>query len=82
MSPLLQICSSRLLANNINKQNFINLLGQRLVENGYQVLNAAGDADTLIVSTALESSLENDVIVGEDTDLLVLLCFHSVAERI
>ena len=37
-----------------------------------------GDAYVLIVKTAVESARErNTVLVGDDTDLLVLLCFYT-----
>jgi len=40
--------------------------------------HAKGDADVLIVKTAVESARErNTVLVGGDTDLLVLLCFYT-----
>ena len=38
---------------------------------------ASGDADLLIVKTAVEATRKSDtVLVGDDTDLLVLLCFY------
>lgn len=37
-----------------------------------------GDADVLIVQTTIETALNsNTVLVGDDTDLLVLLCHHA-----
>ena len=41
------------LSNCKNKQNFINMLGQCLQENGIHVQHATGDADLLIVQTAI-----------------------------
>ena len=39
---------------------------------------ANGDADLLIVKTAVESARTSImVLVGDDTDLLVLLCYHA-----
>ena len=36
------------------------------------------DADLLIVKTALEcAQSRNTVVIGDDTDLLVLLCYHN-----
>ena len=64
------------LANTRNKQMFISHLAAKLVEHGCIVRHASGDADRLIVMTAIEFSGASDVIVvGEDTDLLVLLLF-------
>ena len=38
---------------------------------------AKGDTDLLIVKTTVKLSAEADVVlVGDDTDLLVLLCHH------
>ena len=65
------------LSNCENKQNFINMLGQCQQENGIYVQHATGDADLLIVQTAINYTETNDtVIIGEDTDLLVLMCYH------
>ena len=41
-------------------------------------IHAEGDADLLIVQTAIQSSRSvTTVLVGDDTDLLVLLCHHA-----
>lgn len=62
------------LSNNTNKQRFINMLGSYLEKKKYNVYHAPGDADLLIVQKAVESSTVMDtVLVGDDTDLLVLL---------
>jgi hypothetical protein len=40
------------------------------------------DADTLIVSTAIHETVSNEtVVVGEDPDVLVLLCHHGDNSR-
>ena len=45
---------------------------------GIQATQAKADADLLIVHTAVTCSLErHTVLVGDDTDLLVLLCYHA-----
>ncbi len=42
------------------------------------VYHPAGDADVLIVQKAMEwSATTNTVLVGDDTDLLILLCYHA-----
>ena len=47
-------------------------------EDNCPTYHAEGDADVLIVKTAVESAKErNTVLVGADTDLLVLLCFYT-----
>lgn len=54
------------------------MLGDQLEKTGCKVYHAPGDADLLIVQKAVESATKLDtVLVGDDTDLLVLLCFHA-----
>ena len=66
------------LANSTNKQKFINMLGSYLEKKECKVYHAPGDADLLIVQRAVESSSVMDtVLVGDDTDLLVLLCYYT-----
>ena len=63
------------LSNKVNKQRFINLLSEMLEKHGHQTLHARADADVLMVETAIASAAKRDtVLVGDDTDLLVLLC--------
>lgn len=60
-----------------NKQCLIELLGEVLQEAGCEVFHAQADADVLIVQKAIESANSKDtVLVGDDTDLLVLLLYH------
>ena len=66
-----------LLANPKNKQRVINTLSHFLQENNCPTYHAEGDAHVLIVKTAVESARDrNTVLAGDDTDLLVLLCFY------
>jgi len=68
----------RFLANSRNKQKFMHLLSGKLQTAGVETHHADADADLLIVLTAIESAkTQETVLVGEDTDLLVLLCFHA-----
>jgi 5'-3' exonuclease len=65
------------LSNTVNKQRFIDLLGERLEQAGCETHHATGDADVLIVQTAVQAAANcQTILVGDDTDLLVLLCFH------
>ena len=67
------------LTNRENKQMFIGLLRKHLESEGCQTRQAQADADLLIVQTAIsaaERTTETAFLVGDDTDLLVLLC-HS-----
>ena len=66
------------LSNHENKQNFINLLGTYLINKECLVTNASDDADLQIVQTAIMKANEKTtVVIGEDTDVLVLLCYHA-----
>ena len=68
----------RFLRNAVNKQRFINLLSATLEEDGCKTVHAVGDADFLIMKTAIEyASSRNTIVIGEDTDILVLLCHHA-----
>ena len=63
------------LSNTVNKQRFINMLASELEQYGCTVQHAAADADVLIVQTTLAQATQQDtVLIGDDMDLLVLLC--------
>jgi len=69
------------LNNQENKQAFIDMLGVCLTSDGINVLHAQGDADTMIVDTAINLVRQNPTtVIGEDTDLLVLLLHHHTAD--
>ena len=69
------------LSNLRNKKRFIDMLIFHLTENGITVVQAEGDADLLVVEEALKAVKSMDtVVVGEDTDILILLLFHSATE--
>lgn len=73
----LQMKKEDFLSNKENKQRFVNMLGDCLEDDGIKVRHASGDADVLIVLTAIESAQHHDtVLIGEDTDLLILLLHH------
>lgn len=62
-----------------NKQSLINLITENLVSRGCKVINAKGDADMDIVKAALHSAEHHSTtVVGEDTDILVLLLCHPL----
>ena len=66
------------LTNKANKQQFIYMLGRYLEKEGCKVFHAPEDADVLIVKKAVESaSSMHTVLVGDDTDLLILLCYYA-----
>ncbi|CAH1115838.1 unnamed protein product [Psylliodes chrysocephalus] len=66
---------SEFLKNTSNKTNFISFLAVKLTAAKFKVQISPGDADTHIVNTAVIFCTENKkgVIVGEDTDLLVII---------
>ena len=66
------------LTNDINKQTIIHLIADCLREKGCNVINSAGDADVDIVKAAVTMAYDKStIVIGEDTDLLCLLLFHS-----
>ena len=66
------------MANRQNKQCFIFMLSEGLKKNNCEVHHVSGNADLLIVMKAVQSAnSSNTVLVGDDTDLLVLLCHHA-----
>ena len=65
------------LSNPVNKQKFIELLQNDQQKSGCCRVNADSNADCRIVQTTLLQGRENNVaLIGEDTDLLVLLLHH------
>ena len=62
------------LNNTVNKQKFINVLHDAFKRTDYTILHAKGDVDVLIVETAKTA---DTILVGDDTDLLILLCYYA-----
>ena len=78
MDMKLTVTKDAFLSNSSNKQHFIQILGEKLVEQGCKVLHDHSDADLQIVNTAIKSAISRDTIsVGNDTDLLVLLIHRA-----
>ena len=75
----LQTCSQKIfLKKDRNKVQFISTLSEKL-RRGHEVQNSTGDADTQIVSAALQyaEDIDNDILVAAgDTDILVLIMCH------
>ena len=66
------------LSRDINKQRLINLISAEIEQKGCTVVNAAGDVDVDIVRSAVDASLlYSTTLIGEDTDLLVLLLYYA-----
>ena len=69
------------LANRQNKQRFIFMLSEEFTKTNCDTHHASGNADLLIVQKAMQSDAACiTVLVGDDTDLLVLLCYHESLE--
>lgn len=66
------------LSNEMNKTQFIKFLANHLQIQGHNAKISNGDADTLIVSTALELARNGQsvVVVAEDTDIFIMLLYH------
>lgn len=65
------------LSNEKNKHQFIQLLSRSLRDAGHVVHNSTSDADTMLVSVALKSASNRQVVVvSDDTDVLLLLVHH------
>ena len=65
------------LSNKKNKQHFVNMLGQHLECSGHNVVMCQQDADVQIVKEAMDAlALADTIIVGDDTDVLVLAIHH------
>ena len=66
------------MSNPDNKLDFIFMLSRCLEENERNTINAKGDADVFIVKTAVKCAENREVaLIGGDTDMLVLLCYHA-----
>lgn len=75
---IIQSKKDQFLNNKENKQRFLVYLSDKLERAGCITDHAKHDADVLIVQTAIASARTKDtVLVGDDTDLLVLLLHHA-----
>ena len=64
----------------MNKRALIKLISGRLREKGCHTIQAEGDADLDRVKAAVaKSAYKSTSLIGEDTDLLVLLLYHAPA---
>ena len=60
------------------KQQFIFMLSTELEKSNYKTYHAHRDANLLVVQKAVRSATTSKtVLVGEDTNLIVLLCYHA-----
>ncbi|CAJ1064633.1 hypothetical protein SNEBB_002215, partial [Xyrichtys novacula] len=70
------------LSNGANKQALIQLIMERMRQNGCNIIQAEGDADVEIAKAAISmSAFRPTTLIGEDPDLLVLLLYHADASK-
>ncbi|XP_043279745.1 uncharacterized protein [Venturia canescens] len=84
-STLVTLSQTRFLSNTLNKMKLIQLLSQYLSARGINVKVAQEDADALIARAAIEQRQKTGrevAVVGNDTDLLVLLIVLTHCSRI
>ena len=73
----LMVDKESFLSNNLNKQNFIDMLSDEMRKNNIKTIHAEDDADLLIVQTSISLAMEKRTfVIAEDTDILVLLCHY------
>ena len=69
------------LRNLDNKQWFLEMLVVKMNNAQLKPIQSSGDADLLIAQSATESAAAKPtVVIGEDTDLLVLLLHHAAED--
>ena len=74
---LVPYTKERFLSSPNNKKQLINFLSQLLKEDGQIVDLCKADADTKIVSTALDIAKTSPVfVVADDTDIAIMLLYH------
>ena len=72
------VCLSKedFLSHSQNKAKFAYLIGEKLKQVGCRVVHSTDDADRDIAVTSVHESLTKDVtVIGEDTDLLILMLY-------
>jgi len=70
------------LSRDINKAAMITLISAALIRKGCRVIQSPGDADIDIVQATVERSRHcTTTLVGEDTDLLILLFHYSSTDN-
>ncbi|CAH1107775.1 unnamed protein product [Psylliodes chrysocephalus] len=75
-TTIASVAQDKFLLNDRNTFRLTDMLKVYMENNNILTLQAEGDADRLIVTTAISISSSYEVvkIVGEDIDLMVLLC--------
>ena len=73
-----EVPQNMFLKNGKNKKMFIKLLGNNFRANGFPIFEAIGDADILIVKTAIQQAIEGTSVVvhPDDVDVFCMLMHH------
>ena len=81
-SNKIQVTQERFLSNVYNKTQIIKLISAYRRDDSHIVINCISDADSNIVSTALQYSVgERPVVaVADDTDIIIMLLYHYKEE--
>ena len=73
----------KFLSNKNNKVQLIKMLSQYFKDDGNEVINCSGDADSTICHTALDLATTGEkevVLIADDTDIFVMLIYHWKSE--
>ena len=73
----------KFLSNTNNKVQLVKKLSQYFKDDGNEVINCSGDADSTICHTALDLATTGEksvVLVADDTDIFVMLIYHWKSE--
>ena len=80
VSHALNHSATEAVVNGMNKHALLQLISGRLREKGCLTIQAEGDAELEMVKAAVAMSAYKSItLIGEDTDLLVLLLYHAAA---
>ena len=69
----------KFLSNKNNKVQLIKMLSQYFKDDGNEVINCSGDADSTICHTALDLATTGEkevVLIADDMDIFVMLIYH------
>ena len=82
LNTKLSMTKDTFLLNKENKQIFLSHLTSYMKENDLNAKQSYGDADVLVVTTAVERSCHANVaVIEEDTDPLILLLHHYDVQK-
>ena len=73
----------KFLSNTNNKVQLVKKLSQYFKDDGNEVINCSGDADSTICHTALDLATTGEkevVLIADDTDIFVMLIYHWKSE--